>query len=240
MHHNMTKEAMTNQPTRTPTPEEYGYTYDGSSEWSIGPKAETQVDPICTVWDRNDDRAKAKVMLIVNALNAYAALQAENAELRYAGQAMRDTLDNFGDSAEVQRVIEQWDQALTRPPEVNGKVIEEVTAMPTQPSQKPTLKVQFKNTPFTLNEYYEINQGLDTLCIVEKTDYDLSSERFRGIDEKNAAHIVKCVNAYAPMVETIKALLSELRWTTKNGEFPGMDKVIADAEQALRAAEGGK
>jgi hypothetical protein len=49
---------------------------------------------------------------IVEAVNAHAAIRAENTELRYAGQAMRDTLDNFGDSEEVQRVIKQWEQAI--------------------------------------------------------------------------------------------------------------------------------
>lgn len=48
-----------------------GYCYDGSSDWSIGPKEDPQVNPLCHVWDRNDDRAKAKCELIVNAVNTY-------------------------------------------------------------------------------------------------------------------------------------------------------------------------
>ena len=54
----------------------------------------------------------------------------------------------------------------------------------------------------------------------------------------NAAFIVRAVNAHEELVATCQALISELRWTSKNGQFPGMDKVIAEADKALAKAEG--
>ena len=53
----------------TPTP--WGYTYDGSSEWSIGPAADPQSNPVMSIWSRNDDRARANAAFIVRAVNCH-------------------------------------------------------------------------------------------------------------------------------------------------------------------------
>ncbi len=57
-------------------------------------------------------------------------------------------------------------------------------------------------------------------------------------EERNAAFIVRAVNAHEELLATCQALISELRWTSKNGQFPGMDKVIAEADKAIAKAEG--
>ena len=60
---------MTTQPTHTPTP--WGYTYDGSSDWSIGQAEDPQGMYVCNIWDRNDARAQSNAAFIVKAVNAY-------------------------------------------------------------------------------------------------------------------------------------------------------------------------
>lgn len=48
--------------------EPWGWTYDGSSDYSIGPEADPQGDDrVASVWDKNDERARAKVSLIAAA-----------------------------------------------------------------------------------------------------------------------------------------------------------------------------
>jgi hypothetical protein len=51
---------------KTPT---WGYTYDGSSTWSIGPYDDPQADARLTIVDRDDDRAREIAQLICDALN---------------------------------------------------------------------------------------------------------------------------------------------------------------------------
>ncbi len=65
----------------------------------------------------------------------------------------------------------------------------------------------------------------------------LVAERL-GISQYHAARIVRAVNAHEELLATAQALISELRWTSKNGQFPGMDKVIAAAAQAIAQADG--
>lgn len=60
-----------------------------------------------------------------------------------------------------------------------------------KPQHTPGLTIEFKNTPITLNEYYEINRGLETLCIVEKVDETESSDCFMGSDIANA-RLIAC------------------------------------------------
>ncbi len=57
------------------TPGPWGYTYDGSSDWSIGPEPDPQGDCVAGVWDRNDDRARANVSLIAAAPELLAMLR---------------------------------------------------------------------------------------------------------------------------------------------------------------------
>jgi hypothetical protein len=57
------------------TPGPWGWTYDGSSDYSIGTLADPQGDNrIAHVWDKNDERARANVNLIAAAPDLLAAL----------------------------------------------------------------------------------------------------------------------------------------------------------------------
>ncbi len=49
------------------TPGPWGATYDGSSDWSIGPEPDPQGNRVAGVWDSSDDRAGANVALIAAA-----------------------------------------------------------------------------------------------------------------------------------------------------------------------------
>jgi hypothetical protein len=53
----------------------WGYTYDGSSDWSIGPVADPQAEQVARVWDKNDERARAKASLIAAAPEMLAMLK---------------------------------------------------------------------------------------------------------------------------------------------------------------------
>jgi hypothetical protein len=58
------------------TPGPWGYTYDGSSDWSIGPADDPQGDGrVAHVWDKNDERARANVSLIAAAPEMLAMLK---------------------------------------------------------------------------------------------------------------------------------------------------------------------
>jgi len=58
------------------TPGPWGYTYDGSSQWSIGPAEDPQGDDcVASIWDRNDERARANARLIAAAPALLAAAQ---------------------------------------------------------------------------------------------------------------------------------------------------------------------
>lgn len=67
----------------------------------------------------------------------------------------------------------------------------------------------------------------DKIARVEKTN-----------GHANAAFIVRAVNAHEELLAALKETLSELRWTSKNGQFPGMDGTIKIAKQAIAKAEG--
>lgn len=56
--------------------------------------------------------------------------------------------------------------------------------------------------------------------------------------EADAAYVCRAVNCHEELLATLQAVLSELRWTSKNGQFPGMDAVIKDAEKVIAKAEG--
>lgn len=58
------------------TPGPWGFTYDGSSDWSIGPADDPQARRIASVWDRDDARAEANVRLIAAAPELLAACKA--------------------------------------------------------------------------------------------------------------------------------------------------------------------
>jgi len=60
------------EPKHTPTP--WGYTYDGSSDWSIGPVNDPQSNPVMNVWSKDDDKARANAGFIVRAVNSHEAL----------------------------------------------------------------------------------------------------------------------------------------------------------------------
>jgi hypothetical protein len=51
----------------TPTP--WGFIYDGSSEWSIGPADDPQSNPVMTIWSKDDDKARANAAHIVKCVN---------------------------------------------------------------------------------------------------------------------------------------------------------------------------
>lgn len=58
------------------TPGPWGYVYDGSSTWSVGPYDDPQVGSVLTVYDRKDDRARANARLIAAAPDMLTALRA--------------------------------------------------------------------------------------------------------------------------------------------------------------------
>lgn len=60
----------------------------------------------------------------------------------------------------------------------------------------------------------------------------------RALEVKDAAFIVRAVNAHEELLAALKETLSELQWTSKNGQFPGMDGTIENAKQAIFRAEG--
>lgn len=70
------REEQTAKPTFPKPP--YAYCYDGSSDWSIGPVGDPQGLAVCTVHDRNDDRARAICQFLVAAANSYANSQQES------------------------------------------------------------------------------------------------------------------------------------------------------------------
>lgn len=49
----------------------WGYVYDGSSEWSIGPADDPQSNPVMTIWSKDDAKAEANAAFVVKAVNAY-------------------------------------------------------------------------------------------------------------------------------------------------------------------------
>lgn len=53
----------------------YGYCYDGSSTWSIGPARDPQM-AVCNINDRNDDRARAICQYLVRVANCHEELVA--------------------------------------------------------------------------------------------------------------------------------------------------------------------
>jgi hypothetical protein len=59
----------------THTPGPWGYTYDGSSTWSIGPEADPQDGSVASIFDRKDERARANARLIAAAPDLLAALK---------------------------------------------------------------------------------------------------------------------------------------------------------------------
>ena len=61
----------TNKPESKHTPGPWGYVYDGSSDWSIGPMPDPQANSVAHIWDRNDERAVANVRLVAAAPDGY-------------------------------------------------------------------------------------------------------------------------------------------------------------------------
>lgn len=57
------------------TPAPWGYTYDGSGTYSIGPAADPQGAAIAVIYDHDDERAKANARLIAAAPEMLAALR---------------------------------------------------------------------------------------------------------------------------------------------------------------------
>lgn len=53
------------------SPRPWGYTYDGSSDWSIGPKDDPQVNPVMNIWTKDDDKAHANAQIICIAINKF-------------------------------------------------------------------------------------------------------------------------------------------------------------------------
>jgi hypothetical protein len=46
------------------TPVPWIYVYNGSSDWTVGEYPDAQAKPICTVWSKNDEWARAHVEFI--------------------------------------------------------------------------------------------------------------------------------------------------------------------------------
>jgi len=58
------------------SPLPWGYCYDGSSDWSIGPADDPQENPACGVWSKDDAKALADCKLICTAVNNHDRLLA--------------------------------------------------------------------------------------------------------------------------------------------------------------------
>ena len=58
------------------TPGPWGWTYDGSSTYSVGLEADPQYPQIASIWDRNDKRGTANARLIAAAPDLLTALKA--------------------------------------------------------------------------------------------------------------------------------------------------------------------
>lgn len=76
------------------TPGPWGWTYDGSSDYSIGEARDPQAYPVAHIWDRNDERAMANASLIAAAPELLAVAKALDEYQRtyhdlYSNEAMR-------------------------------------------------------------------------------------------------------------------------------------------------------
>lgn len=88
-----------------------------------------------------------------------------------------------------------------------------------------------ENTPLTLNEYHRIHAGIDDICFVEKTDRDLSSEKYIEVDQANAAYIVRAVNAHEELLAALKNLVERNLIKDINGDhYEEVLETIAKAE----------
>lgn len=68
--------------------------------------------------------------------------------------------------------------------------------------------------------------------------HDGNVQLWADMPEADAAYVCRAVLVHEALVNTVKTLLSELRWTSQNGEFPGMEYVFKSAEKALAQASG--
>jgi len=102
----------------------WAYVYDGSSEWSIGPKDDPQADDgvSITIWSHDDDMATSTAAFIVEAANNYDRLRAENEELAFQLDIALKTLGELrqgfeqelsGDTCQnIDKIIAKGEQAL--------------------------------------------------------------------------------------------------------------------------------
>lgn len=95
-------------------------------------------------------------------------------------------------------------------------------------------KPQHTPTPWEVLQVEDTHQGIFSNCGNEAQS--LIAQTFDGNEKANAEFIVRAVNCHEELLAASQALLSELRWTSKHGEFPGMDKVIAEADKAIAKA----
>lgn len=75
---------------------------------------------------------------------------------------------------------------------------------------------------------------------ISKIEVDFLLEEMDNLGWTSNAieYVQRALNNHEELVIRLKEVLSELRWTCKNGQFPGMDGTIADAEKAIAKAEG--
>lgn len=85
------------------TPGPWGYTYDGSSTWSIGPSDDPQVNSVATIFDRRDARARANAQVIAAAPDLLAALKRAREALK-ATEDITGTWDLYQHSPEMQAI----------------------------------------------------------------------------------------------------------------------------------------
>lgn len=91
------------------TPNSWGWTYDGSSDYSIGPIEDPQVNPVAHVYNRDPKRGAELCNLIAAAPDLLAALKSALPHVAavYRAGGIRH-LPNSGD------VIEQIDAAIAK------------------------------------------------------------------------------------------------------------------------------
>jgi hypothetical protein len=86
------------------------------------------------------------------------------------------------------------------------------------------------------------HNGLNAYIVGGPDDFPCANMPGQGItNEANAAHIVKCVNAYAPMMEALKTLRASCQEALSddwNRTDDGFEAMIESIDDALRAAEG--
>lgn len=101
---------MTPAPKHALTP--WGYCYDGSSDWSIGPSSDPQGEEVCSVWDINDERAIANIKFIVLACNNHDKLLEALKAAQWGLQLAKFSTEDSYEANEINSALEQITAAL--------------------------------------------------------------------------------------------------------------------------------